>query len=506
MNGVVNEARIYGGALGAGQILDIMNEGPVPYVPPPVPPMLHQWTFNGDARDQVGSAHGVLLNGASVDGDTRLALDGIDDYMHTLAIGNSIGEKTLVSWVSLDNLAQRSGSALTLENSSGVPFDGIVFGERTPQQWMSGSEGYVRSNGIDNGGAAEGTTEPGTVMISISYSAGGQITIYQNDALYATYAAGGPVSYVAGVSDVLIGLRHLSASGQVGDATGNDAYLAGFVEEARIYGGAMNTDQIADVFIAGPSLDPNPEPPGPELVHQWTFEDGTFNDSVGTAHGTPTGGAQIVGGRLQLDGIDDYMRTTPIDETISAKTLVSWVSLDNLAQRSGSALTLQHPGGSTISGDGFDGIVLGEQVAGQWMSGSDYHLRSLSPGGVPVETVTEPGEVMIAIVYGEDSSITIYRDGVPYANASKGNLFTFPAGLSDVIIGRRHIGSAAGGTADGNDAFLAGFVNEARIYNGALGPQDIQDIFNAGAVPEPSTCLLLVVGLAGLLAFGRRRR
>src|SRR5262245_51373666 len=54
----------------------------------------------------------------------------------------------------------------------------------------------------------------------------------------------------------------------------------------------------------------------PALIHQWTFNDGSANDSVGTANGTLFNGANIVqsGGQgyLSLDGVDDYMRTSPV--------------------------------------------------------------------------------------------------------------------------------------------------------------------------------------------------
>jgi hypothetical protein len=43
------------------------------------------------------------------------------------------------------------------------------------------------------------------------------------------------------------------------------------------------------------------------LVHQYTFEDGTANDSVGSAHGTLIGDAIIAGGSLVLDGDGDWM-------------------------------------------------------------------------------------------------------------------------------------------------------------------------------------------------------
>ncbi len=52
-----------------------------------------------------------------------------------------------------------------------------------------------------------------------------------------------------------------------------------------------------------------------------------------------------------------------------------------------------------------------------------------------------------------------------------------------------------------NDVF-DGFINEARIYNGALDAGEIGDIFVAGPVPEPGTGVLLMLGLS--LIFGSR--
>jgi hypothetical protein len=255
----------------------------------------------------------------------------------------------------------------------------------------------------------------------------------------------------------------------------------------------------------GPSTTANPPPPpppAPQLCHLWSFEDGTANDSVGGAHGTLNNGAAIVDGRLQLDGINDFMRTSPIGATIEAKTLMAWVSLDNLQQQAGSALTLERFGGADV----FDGIVYAERVAGQWMAGSNNFLRSVPDNGGAAETVGEPGEVMVAIVYDEDSSIRIYRDGELYAVATQGGLESYPAGVSDVLIGLRHEDIAGGtGTVDGPDQFLAGFVNEARIYKGALSPDAIREIYAAGPIPEPSTVVVGGLAIAGVI-FARIRR
>ena len=55
-----------------------------------------------------------------------------------------IGDKTLVAWATADNLAQRGGSILTLDDQ-GQSFDAIVFGEITPGKWMAGSNFYKRT-------------------------------------------------------------------------------------------------------------------------------------------------------------------------------------------------------------------------------------------------------------------------------------------------------------------------------------------------------------------------
>ena len=57
-----------------------------------------------------------------------------------------IHDKTLVAWVSLANLSQLAGSALTLIDDR-ERFDAIVFGERAPRRWMAGSDFFRRTPG-----------------------------------------------------------------------------------------------------------------------------------------------------------------------------------------------------------------------------------------------------------------------------------------------------------------------------------------------------------------------
>jgi hypothetical protein len=90
-----------------------------------------------------------------------------------------------------------------------------------------------------------------------------------------------------------------------------------------------------------------------------------------------------------------------------------WVTLSNLTQQGGSALTLENPTGN----DGFDGIIYGEQLTNRWINGSDFAARWNSEAGTTASAEeTSLNQVCMAIVYGDptssDDNIKIYRNGL----------------------------------------------------------------------------------------------
>jgi hypothetical protein len=220
-------------------------------------PPVHLWPFHKDASDVIGGAAGTLMNGAVVS-TGALALDGIDDYARTGPTHATLDQKTLVTWAALDNLSQRSGSTLTVQDPTGTDvFDAIVFGEQLASQWMNGSDFLMRTVPGDNGGPLETQTDPTDVMMAISYDAVGGIVLRRDGVEYARHSAGTPVSFPAGVADFVLGLRHEDAAGAGGTATGMDPYLAGSIEEARVYPTALSAAQVAALHAQGPlPLDP----------------------------------------------------------------------------------------------------------------------------------------------------------------------------------------------------------------------------------------------------------
>ncbi len=151
--------------------------------------------------------------------------------------------------------------------------------------------------------------------------------------------------------------------------------------------------------------------------------------------------------------------TKPIDD----KTLVAWVRLDDLDQRGGSVLTIEHPDARQ-----FDGIVFGERTPRRWMPGSDHLLRtpaSALQNGWPEENAGPEEMIQVALVFARDKG-ALYRDGVIVAAYDIADSATFPSG-SSLLIGLRHTHAAR------QTGFFHGRVLDARVYDTALSAEQL---------------------------------
>jgi len=191
-------------------------------------------------------------------------------------------DKTLVSWVTLANTTQQGGSALTIQQ--GDSFDGIVFGEKQPAKWMSGSNFYSRTQADQQASSVEKADSNTLVQLAVVYT-GNQTSIYRNGEPYASYQANNIDLLSAKDNIAVFGLRHVGAtSGQT---------LQGAIEDARIYDRALTADEIR-------KLEPNKES-APKPYAWWTFEKGQETDRMGRFPvNTLEGDAKIEGGRLLL--------------------------------------------------------------------------------------------------------------------------------------------------------------------------------------------------------------
>ena len=214
----------------------------------------------------------------------------------------------------------------------------------------------------------------------------------------------------------------------------------------------------------------------PAPLARWTFET-DLHDSVGSMNGRAESGATIRNGRLVLKTPDAHVVTSPLPVELREKTLEAWVTLADLDQRGGGALTVQTP-----DSDVFDSIVFGEREPGHWIAGSDFFRRTDDAAGTR-ETARPDELIHMAIVYRSDDSITLYRNGQPYGRSyTRGTLTPFAAHSGRVVLGRRHL--APGVTA------LRGEIEEARLHSRALEPVEVLASYRAGVETLPDAELL----------------
>ncbi|MBR9802746.1 DUF1553 domain-containing protein [bacterium] len=204
---------------------------------------LAQWEFAQGIDDTLHGLKGTLHGNARVS-ETGLTITP-QGYLVTAPLETSISAKTLEAWVQLDNLKQQGAGVMSLQTPRGQVFDAIVFGERSPQQWLAGSDHWNRTQPFSGPAEAEAVQRP--VHLAIVYHQDGTIQGYRYGQPYGkAYQSNGPQEFQAGNSVVSFGVRHLPAGG--------NKMLSGRILRARLYDKALTSEQIQASFRTAPTV------------------------------------------------------------------------------------------------------------------------------------------------------------------------------------------------------------------------------------------------------------
>lgn len=189
----------------------------------------------------------------------------------------------------------------------------------------------------------------------------------------------------------------------------------------------------------------------------WEF-DGNLKDSVGSLHLKSHGNIRYDSGMVVLEK-NAYLQSPNFPIDLKAKTLEVWCKIHNVDQRGGGLMGVQGPG------DFFDTIVLGERKPRHWISGSNGFARTLDfPESKPEEQPNE--RLHLVMVYQEDGTTTLYRNGKPYGKPFRKGLATFPKNQSSIVFGVRHLPA-------GGDRHLTASIARARFYPRALTAEEV---------------------------------
>ena len=211
--------------------------------PPSGPKPLASWDFSAGTKDQLGQLHLSLIGGARLEGGA-LVLDGRKAFARSAPLAKPLRAKTLEAWVQLSNLDQRGGGVVSVQTRDGHTFDAIVFGERTPRRWLSGSNTFNRTRDFKGQGENEAKNQP--VHVAVAYQADGTIIGFRNGEPYGRAYKTGVQSFAAGDAEVLLGLRH-GTGGESGRT------LAGRILKARLYDRALEPGEVKASFGGNPN-------------------------------------------------------------------------------------------------------------------------------------------------------------------------------------------------------------------------------------------------------------
>ena len=215
--------------------------------------LIGQWAFEAGAplEDSTGNWGDLVLGGNATISGGELDVNGsgitasgwVTSQVFNPAMGsNTIGDKTLISWVSLDSLAAKAGSAMTIDATNIDRFDGIIFAETEQWKWQNGSNGGARN---DPAVSVDDTVLNSLRQMAISYEDLGNgtvnITICRDGVQLGQYTSANYATWAGATAEIHFGLRHTLG----GNRGALDAHLA----EARIYNDHMTCGEIFAISL-----------------------------------------------------------------------------------------------------------------------------------------------------------------------------------------------------------------------------------------------------------------
>ncbi|MBC8469926.1 MAG: hypothetical protein H8D56_10680 [Planctomycetes bacterium] len=251
------------------------------------------------------------------------------------------------------------------------------------------------------------------------------------------------------------------------------------------------------VLSADSVAEPEPVNPGAgNLVHSWTFDDGTADDVVGDAEGVLIGDAAVVDGQLVLDGDGDWM-DMPGDviamntfEGLTIEIMFTSVAGGNTGYHMVTAFGEEGTGDNP--GYGYKYVCITPARGNDVSRGM---IQTVSMDNDPWSEETGVSDViehddglphhMVCTV--DDTELAFYIDGVLIGTAALDPPGNSIAGLGTDVA---HIGKGVYGV----DPLWAGSVDYLNLYNRALSEQEVR--YLAGERPMP-----VDPGTDGLAAF-----
>ncbi len=411
------------------------------------PALTNDWsafyTFNTDAREHLGLYNGTLKNKAAITNDASrgnvLNLDGTTNYV---VLVNPVANcSTIAAWVKWNG-----GGNWQRVFDFGTDQTNYFF--LTPQSSAGTMRFAITTNGIAgekqiNAASPLPTNSWCHVAVTLDGSRG---LLYLNGVPIATNTSLTIRPWQTAWESAQDGVAQTNAIGKSKFAT--DPLFGGEIDSLRIFGRALSPAEIRDLAYAHPAL-----------AHRYSFT-ADARDSIGMAHGTLMGNAVVTNNALQLTGAAGGYVNLPggLVSGSSAVTIEFWATF---GANGNWARVFDFGNISGVNGQNFMFYSPHTSVPGQTLgiSTAAATVNFNSTGTFDNRTVH-----VVCIVDPTNNYCAIYTNGVLQSTLTS----SLPAfsGISTAwsFIGRSLFSA---------DAWLNATIDELRIYDGRLTPQEI---------------------------------
>lgn len=497
--GYLDEVRIYTSALSAGGVTNLYQSSAKANVNASensdlTSGLVGLWSFNGadvsgtTAYDRSGQGNnGTLTNGPTATAGKigqALDFDGNDDYVDLGSSKTYIVTTAPFSvsfWMKADVFDSTQKTPIYLKTDSTTSWVGF--------QITDGS--YNDFNFGNNSSSSFRFTYPSSpvnkwVYISITYNGSGFNTIGN----YAAYVDGLPVSLNAGGTlGVIANTSYIGRDGLAGRS------WDGSLDEVRIYNRALSATEIWNLYQAGGgaklnSADSQSDALERGLAGYWKLDDGSgtsatdasTNGSTGTLTNGPTWTTGQIGGAVSFDGTDDYITEagSSLYKFTSSFAFGGW--FQPLADNDSREIA----GFDSGSSDRYD---LNIDNAGVESFGCRVRLTGGLLTATFTTTVVTGSWYNLYCSYDDSLKVvTLYVNGVKSATSSTGSgtLTDGGTGLQKFLVGRSTVASPQ---------YWLSTIDEVRIYNRSLYPEEVAKLYKMTAPDNPDT------GLKGYWSF-----
>jgi len=419
--------------------------------------------YDLSGNENHGSLNGGITQGvAGKGGLTSYSFDGNDDYValstipSKLQLGNN-QSSTIVSWVKIGD----GGSINKIISARNSNSRGFVLSVR---DWDGDGDQeasiYFRnpSNGNSDYYAGETKIDDG----EWHHIVGMRVGVDSNDNSEFRLFVDGEEESPSTESYQGAGTFTVSSSFDIGRESNGGSHLKGLISDARAYNRALTPEEVQELYKwgSGDYVRPLNDQNSPSAVSRWAF-DGDATDSWGNNNGANNGGGyerdSIRGKSLKFQRSDNDYVSTPVSTMPVSGSFFVWVKSMNEGTRQ---VVWENYGGSgddlffeLFTADGDIRVIIdqsGERAFANGLSAGAWH---------------HIGYTVVS------SGISLYLNGRKVDSVSGQS-------ISDIDNGNNfYLGTRPSDNSFNN---FDGFMDDARLYNRALSPSEVFELYRWG--------------------------